>query len=527
MALEQHPVPQNITSFQFRLIGDMTVKQFFYLATFVVIAYFIYKSPLPFFFSVPLAIASALLGFGLAFVPIEERPMDVWVFSFVKSVYAPTLYVWQRQKDVPVATKVAPEIKKVVAAPAPTPYKAMAPPVAPPPPPALTLRPLDKPMAPPVPPPTPNLKTTTAQEVAPPVKQKETAPEIKTDVSKKSFIDLLLDLIGFPKKINLPETPSNATVVPTNLAPYRKRPMIITSQSHKKSLMSLISEFFNFAPNSTQQARSNAVKIQSANNIAQGLNTTPPVPTPLVTGEHLSLEPQNQNAKPGPAPVPPVTQNTNIKPEPPKNTANIEALEQKLNALQNELQKKVNADDRIVDLQKQLSQVLSERNKLQDEIMNLKSSASQEKVRASAPPQNSVAEVKVIQNPNIKVITADTAVKSGLPKLTIYPNIVTGIIKDDESTLLPGVLVTVRDKSGTPLRALKTNKLGQFAASTPLPDGIYIIEVEDPRSRFTFDRAQITLNGTLLPALEIIAKSQKQINRDKIAKDLFGNQNVV
>jgi hypothetical protein len=114
------------------------------------------------------------------------------------------------------------------------------------------------------------------------------------------------------------------------------------------------------------------------------------------------------------------------------------------------------------------------------------------------------------------------AVRAGLPKLTIFPNIVTGIIKDNAGTLLPGVLITVRGKDDVPLRALKTNKLGQFAASTQLPDGVYFVEVEDPRGRYNFDRAQITLNGTVMPPLEITAKSQKELNRARLAQEIFG-----
>jgi len=112
----------------------------------------------------------------------------------------------------------------------------------------------------------------------------------------------------------------------------------------------------------------------------------------------------------------------------------------------------------------------------------------------------------------------------GSPRLTTFPNVVTGIVKDSEQNLLPGVLITVKDKDGMPLRALKTNRLGQFAASTPLPNGTYLVEVEDPRLRFAFDRAQITLNGSIVPALEIFAKSQKEITRAKLEKELFGNK---
>ncbi|KKT47211.1 MAG: hypothetical protein UW37_C0012G0009, partial [Candidatus Gottesmanbacteria bacterium GW2011_GWA2_44_17] len=109
---------------------------------------------------------------------------------------------------------------------------------------------------------------------------------------------------------------------------------------------------------------------------------------------------------------------------------------------------------------------------------------------------------------------------------TTFPNVVTGIIKDYDNNLLPGVLVTVKDKDGVPLRALKTNKLGQFAASTQLSNGTYVVEVEDPRERFVFDRVQITVNGTIMPALQIIAKSKRALDREKLAKEIFGSPNA-
>src|SRR3989344_3269872 len=103
--MEQHPVPQNVTTFQFRLIGDMTIKQFGYLAGGLILAYISYKLPLPFFITWPLALFTGLMGIGFAFVPIEERPMDVWVLSFIKSAYSPTQYVWQKTAPVSSLSK--------------------------------------------------------------------------------------------------------------------------------------------------------------------------------------------------------------------------------------------------------------------------------------------------------------------------------------------------------------------------------------------------------------------------------------
>ncbi len=124
---------------------------------------------------------------------------------------------------------------------------------------------------------------------------------------------------------------------------------------------------------------------------------------------------------------------------------------------------------------------------------------------------------------SVRVIAPDAATKAGLPRLTTFPNVVTGIVRDHWGNLLPGMLITVRDRDDVPLRALKTNRLGQFAASTPLPNNTYIVEIEDPKGGFIFDKAQISLTGAVAPPIEVIAKSQKQVERDKLAREIFGN----
>lgn len=72
----------------------MTLKQFFQLAGGVVISLIIYATPLPAFIKWPLVLLFALIGVGLAFLPIEERPLSVWFLAFIKAVYSPTEYVY-------------------------------------------------------------------------------------------------------------------------------------------------------------------------------------------------------------------------------------------------------------------------------------------------------------------------------------------------------------------------------------------------------------------------------------------------
>lgn len=99
MAIEQHPIPQDVAGYKFRLVGEMTLQQFIWLAVGIIIALIIYSSPLPFFFKWPLATIFACLGAGIAFVPVEGRPLDKWLIAFIKSIYAPTIFVWQKLDD--------------------------------------------------------------------------------------------------------------------------------------------------------------------------------------------------------------------------------------------------------------------------------------------------------------------------------------------------------------------------------------------------------------------------------------------
>lgn len=90
----QHPVPQQISSYQFRLVGDMTLKQFLELAAGALMGLFVYASSIPALFKWPIIIIFVLFGAALAFLPIEDRPLEVWVIAFLKSIYNPTLYNW-------------------------------------------------------------------------------------------------------------------------------------------------------------------------------------------------------------------------------------------------------------------------------------------------------------------------------------------------------------------------------------------------------------------------------------------------
>lgn len=95
--MEQHPIPQQISSYEFKLIGEMTLKQFLKAAGGILLAVAVNSTGLIFFIKWPLMIILAAGGLALAFVPFEDRPLETWLVSFIKSIYSPTIFTYKKQ----------------------------------------------------------------------------------------------------------------------------------------------------------------------------------------------------------------------------------------------------------------------------------------------------------------------------------------------------------------------------------------------------------------------------------------------
>jgi len=114
--MEQHPIPQQISSYEFRLVGDMTLKQFLKLAGGVLMAYLVYNSNLLLILRFPAALIFLLLGIGMAFFPINEKPLEFWLITFLKAIYSPTIYIWKKPLFRQSASKPPPPktVKQVI-----------------------------------------------------------------------------------------------------------------------------------------------------------------------------------------------------------------------------------------------------------------------------------------------------------------------------------------------------------------------------------------------------------------------------
>lgn len=123
--MEQHAIPQQISSYEFKLVGEMTLKQFLKAAGGIIIALLINSTKLMVLVKWPLMLFFGGAGILLAFVPFEDRPLEVWVSAFIKSIYSPTIYRYKKKSidnwlDLDLSKNIGTSTKITTATKAPT-----------------------------------------------------------------------------------------------------------------------------------------------------------------------------------------------------------------------------------------------------------------------------------------------------------------------------------------------------------------------------------------------------------------------
>ena len=109
---KQHAVPQEVFGIQFKLIGELTLRQFAVLAAFGLVAVLIFTSGLPLLIRWILTLVFALGGVAFALVPFQDQPLDQWVGTLIRAVYSPTRRIWEKSTEAPeFLTLEVPKIK--------------------------------------------------------------------------------------------------------------------------------------------------------------------------------------------------------------------------------------------------------------------------------------------------------------------------------------------------------------------------------------------------------------------------------
>lgn len=418
--MEQHAVPRNISGFQFRLIGDMTLRQFAYLSAGVGLGYLFYRiSPFPGMVTFLISGTMALIGFAFAFLPIQERPLDKWLAVFIKSILSPTRFLWQKNNLAPeILLRPAVAQTKVVS---PVYYQA---------------------------------QKDAKEKLHAYLATLPMPPHEVLNREEKSYIDKTLAMFDFVPVVSVSvqniDRPVSAPVL------LAQKPAIKES-----------------AP----------VTIPSPT----PLETITPMPT-ILPSEKITVSYQGASLqmKPGTVSFPP--------------------------------------PDEQVKLADQLQKTLKEKVALEQQLKKLQADLTNESSPQVIKPQFGTEEKR---GPTVYTVRPqEVKTEIGITLLPQTPNILSGVVKDPQMKMLPNIIITIKDKSNMPLRALKTNKLGQFATATPLPNGTYLVCSEDTLKRYVFDIAEITLSGKVFMPIEIIAKGEKELIRERLSKQLFGNANI-
>jgi hypothetical protein len=77
----------------------MTLKQFAYVAGGAILGLAFYALPILFLLKIPFVLISIAIGAIFAFIPFEGRPLDVMIKNFLRAVFNPTQYAYQKIND--------------------------------------------------------------------------------------------------------------------------------------------------------------------------------------------------------------------------------------------------------------------------------------------------------------------------------------------------------------------------------------------------------------------------------------------
>lgn len=408
--MENHPIPQDVTGFQFRLIGDMTVKQFAYLATGAVLAWISFVLPLSIFIRLPFSILFFSLGASMAFLPVAGRPLDTMILYFIKAIFTPNLYIYQKQGGNVAIFSLAFHPHKKVAH-------------------------HDKILAQ-----KPQVRFEALLKTLP---QK---PKNELDEKEMTFLKSLSGIFSAQHAQSSPQPSDSTHIVSLHEEDEKER----KKEKEDKAMKEL------------KQLREPSDIQKEAQAIKEALD---------------------------------------------------DAKKQELQQAQKGITTP-NVHQKVLSLERELNEVLQQKALLEKKFLELQSKLEDQKQKVFTPTTLEVRE----ETPRVRKVPREMGVKVGLPITSDVPNLLSGIIKDPRKNVLPNILVEVKDKEGNPVRAFKTNSLGQFQSATPLLNGVYTLEFEDPDKKHKFDVVEITLNGTVIMPLEIISMDE----REELHRELFG-----
>ncbi len=518
----QHAVPQNIMDVEFKLIGELTMRQFSYLLVFGLAAYFSFVS-IPGLFKIPTTVFFALLALGLAFVPVQERGLDEWLVNFFRSINSPTERVWKRTPQLPTAflyDSIAMVQQEMITL-APTSsrrkleeylkYKSDE----------SASDPLDIPEREYI------MKVREAyRDVAQPESVGVTVDYAKEDLVdleptqvEETFESLHPEALS-PQMVEppVPTEPSASTAVAQEVEIKEEGPALriikskMSSAQSRPQPSSLDYHTYEMITPDMHSGRKFVNLVPSSGEIVLPIRGE----RVLNTSESVEIQEDiEEKAKKLEDLIEKIRREEGM---PAIKTRSVEEprgmkVDKEAKSMVEELERQ-NKDlvEEISKLKKQIEQgkSMSVDTIAQEELLKKLEAQKGDIASSYSELQSQVNELQKKLDEQVQVSTGKEFVdkmKTKLPVLTNRPNVVTGVVRDPEGKFLSDLLLTVKNSRGDTVRAFKTNALGQFVVSTPLQNGTYTLEVSPSnKTNFTFAIIPIEVKGEVMPAIGIVGK---------------------
>jgi len=513
--MEQHPVPQNISTFEFKLFGNLTIRQFFTLIVPASIAALIFFSKGPVLIRYTASVVIGAGGAFIALVPINGRPFDKWLVSFIKAILAPTQRIWTKEKNLP-------DFLTVVVAPAPVEEKI---------PEAITAQGRERLKA--------YLASLPQKNETPLDRREEIAIQrLNLDTANEQEGTLPPPIIwSTPRTIQPQEIPKPQIIKGSDS--LKRTPTVVSELAPELipdlPIRAKISDHAKpfIIPGVEKRLEESALHVTPINipraHLASETNSTIDNIFPVHTGDQIAMITGVGRTR---------VRKLHFAPPPGFNLSNMPIRGEKRFEVSDELKKRYAKAEDIINAAFAFNQPppapvtirqdepLFQPQKIYPEQEQMESnrrvSRTPKQIRFSPKikptltkpilthPQitkNAETDYKIAitNKKSIDTQNQQTSTKANIVPLTNKPNVLSGQITDAGGSPLEAAVLIVRDTNGTPIRALKTNKLGQFLSATPLTSGNYTIEIESAVANFK--PQTLNLIGEILMPLEIRAQN--------------------
>ncbi len=485
--MEQHPVPQHIAAFKFKLFGNLTVRQFFTLLMPVSIAIAIYFSNLTALIKYPLVILIGGFGFFIALVPIGGMPFDKWLIAFIKAITSPTQRVWVKEKRFPQFLNILSAPPKVVERNVPE---------------ELSAQRKARLMA--------YIKTLPKEDATSlDIKEKIALGNIDFSAGSANIAAESLTLQQFPPAIIWPTQtwqPSpkpQTTVGEVDLEPVQPIQPKITTHA-KPYIVHGLEKRLQGKP--TTEARPVDITKMPYLNLASDTNYWVDNIIPVITPDNR-LQLLHGIGK---------TKARKLHFAPPVNfdLSKLPIRGEKRFEISEELKKRFEDTSPEVLLPFEKQPVFSPPIARKIPQPQTPPIPPKKPALPKTPVPNQMApnfapaprqDTSKFAITDLKETAAHKPLSSAeIIPLTNTPNVISGLVEDSSASPIPAAVLVVRNEQGIPVRALKTNKLGQFLSATPLTRGKYSIETES--ELVDFKPISIEAKGEIIPPIQIVGE---------------------